>query len=110
MYEKFWVLFGASNQLLAALTLLSITVWLYQAGQRFAFTLYPMIFVLITPLWALTGITVANLRVSRGFDIELINAISAAALVLLALYLAVLALIKLRRNGRRKSSLVPENA
>lgn len=30
-WVKFWTLFGASNQLLAALTLLAITVWLYQA-------------------------------------------------------------------------------
>jgi carbon starvation protein len=28
-WTKFWTLFGASNQLLAALTLLTITVWLY---------------------------------------------------------------------------------
>ncbi|HET6344760.1 MAG TPA: carbon starvation CstA family protein, partial [Myxococcota bacterium] len=45
MWQKFWTLFGASNQLLAALTLLSITVWLHQARRRIAFTLYPMIFV-----------------------------------------------------------------
>ena len=43
-WTKFWTLFGASNQLLAALTLLTITVWLYQARQRIAFTLVPMIF------------------------------------------------------------------
>src|ERR1044072_4915151 len=34
MYLKYWTLFGASNQLLAALTLLSVTVWLYQARKR----------------------------------------------------------------------------
>ena len=49
---KFWTLFGASNQLLAALTLLAITFWLYQARQRIAFTLLPMIFVLVITLWA----------------------------------------------------------
>ena len=38
-WNDFWTLFGASNQLLAALTLLSITAWLYEARQRIAFTL-----------------------------------------------------------------------
>ena len=109
-WSKFWTLFGASNQLLAALTLLSITVWLYQARQRIAFTLIPMIFVLVITLWALVSLVVANLRVTKvmagQFDVEFVNAVAAAALVLLALYLAVLALVKLR-SDRRQSSLVP---
>ncbi len=105
-WSKFWTLFGASNQLLAALTLLSITVWLYQARQRIAFTLYPMIFVLAITLWALVQLVVANLRATKGFDIELINAMAAAALVALALYLAVLALMKLRGDQQR-GTLIP---
>ena len=92
-WSKFWTLFGASNQLLAALTLLTITVWLYQARQRIAFTLLPMIFVLVITLWALISLVIGNLRITKigsgQLDIELINAIAAAALVVLALYLAV---------------------
>jgi carbon starvation protein len=95
-WSKFWTLFGASNQLLAALTLLAITVWLYQARRRIAFTLIPMLFVLVITLWALTRMTFANLRVTKGFDIELINGLASGALVLLALYLAATALFKLR--------------
>jgi carbon starvation protein len=102
---EFWTLFGASNQLLAALTLLAITVWLYQARQRIGFTLLPMLFVLAITLWALVRIVVGNLRASAGFDIRLVNAIAAAALVTLAIYLVVAALIKLR--GGRKASLAP---
>lgn len=109
-WAKFWTLFGASNQLLAALTLLSITVWLYQARQRIAFTLFPMIFVLVITLWALVSLVIGNLRITKigtgQFDIELINAIAAAALVLLALYLAVLALLRIR-SDRRGETLVP---
>ncbi len=106
-WSKFWTLFGASNQLLAALTLLSITVWLYQARRRIAFTLLPMIFVLVITLWALSSLVIGNLRVTKigsgQLDIELINAIAAAALVVLALYLAVVALVKVRgdkQSGR----------
>jgi carbon starvation protein len=108
-WAKFWTLFGASNQLLAALTLLSITVWLYQARQRIAFTLLPMIFVLVITLWALISIVIGNLRVTRigsgQMDIELINAIAAAALVVLSLYLAVVALVKVR-GDRQTGTLV----
>ena len=105
-WSKFWTLFGASNQLLAALTLLTITAWLYQARKRIAYTLVPMAFVLVITLWALSMMVVGNLRATKGFDVELINAVASAALVLLALYLAVTALLKLR-NDRRKDTLTP---
>ena len=108
-WSKFWTLFGASNQLLAALTLLSITVWLYQARRRIAFTLLPMIFVLVITLWALISLVIGNLRVTKigsgQLDIELINAIAAAALVVLALYLAVVALVRVR-GDRQTDTLV----
>jgi carbon starvation protein len=106
-WSKFWTLFGASNQLLAALTLLTITAWLYRARQRIAYTLAPMCFVLVITLWALGGIVVGNLRLTRGFDIELINALTAAALVGLALYLTVLAILRVRGDRRRGGTLVP---
>jgi carbon starvation protein len=112
-WTKFWTLFGASNQLLAGLTLLTITVWLYHARQRIAFTLLPMIFVLVITLWALIALVIGNLRATKiasgVIDIESINAIAAAALVGLALYVAVAALIKIR-GDRQKGSLVEAHA
>ncbi len=112
-WTKFWTLFGASNQLLAALTLLTITVWLYKARQRIAFTLVPMIFVLVITLWALVSLVIGNLRLTKigsGLvDIELMNGIAAGALVLLALYLAGLALFKVR-TGRQQGSLTSPHA
>ncbi|TFH57985.1 MAG: carbon starvation protein A, partial [Candidatus Zixiibacteriota bacterium] len=72
-YIKFWTLFGSSNQLLAALSLLTITVWLHQARKRIAFTLLPMLFVLTITLWSLVSLAVSNFRTARGFDIAAIN-------------------------------------
>ncbi len=113
-WAKFWTLFGASNQLLAALTLLTITVWLYQSRQRIGFTLVPMIFVLIITLWALVSLVIGNLRITKiasgQIDIELINAIAAAALVTLALYLAALALFRMRSERPRGSLTTPHPA
>lgn len=40
-YRTFWTLFGTSNQRLAALTLLAITVWLRQTGRPCWFTAAP---------------------------------------------------------------------
>jgi carbon starvation protein len=44
-YRLFWTLFGTSNQLLASLSLLAITVWLKKLGKPFWFTLAPMLLV-----------------------------------------------------------------
>jgi carbon starvation protein len=52
-YRTFWTLFGTSNQLLAALTLLAVSVWLKRSGRAYWFTLAPMFFVLTITLWAL---------------------------------------------------------
>jgi len=104
-YLRFWTLFGASNQLLAALTLLSITVWLYRARRRIAFTLIPLLFVLVITLWSLTNLAVLNFRAGHGFDASMLNAIAAAALVLLAIFLAIAAFIRLRTDTRGKLTL-----
>lgn len=98
---KFWTLFGASNQLLAALTLLLITVWLYRARKRIWFTLLPMLFVLTITLWSLGGLTIANLQAANGVGVELINAVAAGVLILLALFLAMTALLKVRGEKSR---------
>jgi carbon starvation protein len=54
-YRTFWTLFGTSNQLLAALTLLAITVWLKRSGKRAWFTFAPMLFLMVITLWSLAG-------------------------------------------------------
>lgn len=108
-YQDFWTLFGASNQLLAALTLLSITVWLYQARKRIAFTLLPMLFVLAITMWALGGLVVGNFRAAVGFDIKLVNGFASLALISLAIYLVVTALVKVRAE-RHGSGLTEETA
>jgi carbon starvation protein len=48
-----WPLFGTSNQLLAGISLLLITIWLKRLGRPIIYTLVPMIFVLFMTLWAM---------------------------------------------------------
>jgi carbon starvation protein len=97
---KFWTLFGASNQLLAGLTLLSVTMWLYKARRRIAFTLIPMIFVLTITLWSLSELAIANFKSARGWDMFAVNSLASSILIILALYLAITALLKVRREKR----------
>lgn len=47
-----WPLFGSTNQILAGLTLLVISVMLIRYGRPARYTMLPMIFVLITSSWA----------------------------------------------------------
>lgn len=86
-WAKFWTLFGASNQLLAALTLITLTVWLRRSGKPFLFVLVPMLFVLVITLWALVQLFVINLRAAAGGSAAIMNACAAAAFIVLALFL-----------------------
>jgi len=49
-----WPLFGATNQLLAALAFLVITVYLARKGKPIMFTLIPFFVMLIMTAWAIT--------------------------------------------------------
>lgn len=46
-----WPIFGASNQLMAALTFLVITLWLLARGANFYVALIPMFFMMFMRLW-----------------------------------------------------------
>ncbi|MCF6411077.1 carbon starvation CstA family protein [Pseudalkalibacillus salsuginis] len=48
-----WPLFGTSNQLLAGITLLLVSIWLKKQGRNFMPTFIPMVFVLFMTVWAM---------------------------------------------------------
>jgi carbon starvation protein len=78
VWETFWSLFGASNQLLAALTLLGVTVWLWRTrGVRWVWfvTGIPTLFMYVMSTWALLQI------ISQSFG----SLVATIAMVLLAL-------------------------
>ena len=52
-YLVAWPIFGTSNQMLASLTLLVISVWLVRSGKSAIYTILPMIFMLVTTVTAL---------------------------------------------------------
>jgi carbon starvation protein len=50
-----WQLFGTTNQLLAGLALLAITIYLLRRGKPLVYTLVPMLFILISTLTAMVS-------------------------------------------------------
>ncbi|HTM20324.1 MAG TPA: carbon starvation protein A [Kofleriaceae bacterium] len=81
-YKLFWTLFGTSNQLLAALSLLTITVWLRRHHRRHWFTAIPMVFVMATTVWSL--ILQARQVVDGASTAQILNGVVSLVLVALA--------------------------
>lgn len=100
-YRLFWTLFGTSNQLLAALTLLGITIWLKKSGRPAWFTLLPMLFVMFMTAWSLLVQVQWAYRTMMGEGFALsttaLNGIVSLALLFLAATLIVEALRSLSR-------------
>jgi carbon starvation protein len=87
-----WQLFGASNQLLAALSLLLVTVWLRSVGRSVAFVGIPMLFMYVTTM-AATAVTGYNLLVTIATrpGQALISVIGAWAMVAVSVLLLIAA-------------------
>ena len=91
-YSTIWPLFGAANQLLAALALLAVCAWLGNIGKNNKMFYIPMLFMLVVTLVSLgqtamakvTAITTSGVTVA-----PVVQLVLAAILFLLALVLAV---------------------
>jgi carbon starvation protein len=87
VWKTFWSLFGASNQLLAALTLLGVTVWLWRTRRQawvWLVTGVPTLFMYVMSTWALATMTLPRFRSAAGWTLPA-DPVPWAGLVLLAL-------------------------
>jgi carbon starvation protein len=111
-YRLFWVLFGTSNQLLAALSLLGISVWLRRTGRPSLFTVVPMAFVMTVTLWSLVlqVSAAAGALVTSGlrFDTVTLNALVSVLLIGLAVVLIVEGVHAALSAPRLASSSAPQ--
>ena len=91
-YAKIWALFGAANQLLAALGLLAVAAWLGKIGRNNKMFYIPMVFMLLVTLTSLvfTIITQVNL-VTSGADVTwgIVRGVIAVLLIILAIDLVI---------------------
>ncbi len=88
-----WSLFGSTNQVLGALTLLTISIYLRQRGRNYLYTFVPMAFMLVVTLIAM----VINLdKYWRGGQLLLVFV--AASIFLLSIWLVVEAVLRFRKD------------
>jgi carbon starvation protein len=113
-----WQLFGASNQLLASLSLLVVTVWLRSEKRKTTWALIPMLFMYITTIFA-TLVTARNLYVTIASNAQTgsLAGAGAWAMIAVAVLLIVAALLigwdglkAYRRYGAQPAALEPKEA
>ena len=92
-YAKIWALFGAANQLLAALGLLAVAAWLGTMGKNNKMFLFPMAFMLVVTIVSLCQTILTNFKAATAGTGEIlwcwIRAGLGTLLVILAIVLAV---------------------
>jgi len=85
VWKAIWPLFGATNQLLAALALITFVVFLKHRRIAFGFALIPAVLMIIMPITALVMMVVQHGPLSMLGGIAL-------AMVLLGLYVVIMSL------------------
>lgn len=105
-YTKIWPLFGAANQLLAALGLIAVCTWLGQVGKNNKMFYVPMVFMLVVTICSLiqtiiAKITAFNAGAADGW--ALIQSAMAFFLIVLALVLTGTAVKTLGRQKKEKA-------
>lgn len=92
-YANIWPLFGAANQLLAALGLLAVATWLGKVGKNNKMFLLPMAFMLIVTITSLCFTLKSNIAgiMAGGDGVTwcIIRVVISALLVVLAIILAI---------------------
>ena len=99
-----WPLFGAANQLLAALALLAVCAWLGNAGRNNKMFYVPMAFMLVVTLASLVMTVVSKVQLLLGpaqaLALQAGGAFGVAAQVIIALLLLALAVVLAVRGAK----------
>ena len=106
-YTKIWPLFGAANQLLAAIGLLAVCTWLGSVGKNNKMFYIPMVFMLAVTICSLIQTITAKLTAytSGSADVwALIQALIAVLLVVLSVILAVISAKTLLKQKSEKKN------
>jgi carbon starvation protein len=99
-FKLIWPLFGSANQLMAALALIAISVWLYRRGRKSWYAMIPAVFMIATTIASLIYLLIKTYLPSG--NIVLIS----ADILLLSLAIGVIglsfkAIIRLRIESGR---------
>ena len=99
MANNLWTMFASANQMLAALTLLTASLWLFKNKLKFWMATLPMFFMIVTSGTAVFQLFLQNLDkwMKKGFSEGGVTAIGSLTLFCLAIVLLVLGALKLRK-------------
>ena len=107
-YAKIWALFGAANQLLAALGLLAVCCWLGKVGRNNKMFYVPMFFMLAVTLTSLVFTIKAQLKgiMAGGAGVVwfYVRGIFAVLLIVLAIILVVEGIQALSKQAMAKQA------
>lgn len=93
-WANVWILFGSANQLMAALALLLVTLWLMSQGKNYWWTFIPFIFMFITTMVALgrTAYQVIQVALTQELAIDKLIGNWVAGIIAIILFIAALVL------------------
>jgi len=97
-----WPVFGSANQLMAALALIAISLWLTMMQKKRLFTILPALFMLATTIYSLGFLLIKKFLPSGNFPLVGITII----LFLLAWFVFVIALRKFIEYAKNKEVTV----
>lgn len=95
-WKTFWSVFGTSNQLMAAMTLLALSIWMAKTKKAWWLAAIPMVFLTLVTFSSFIRMVAVAAHSSRGMDLP-------AWIALFLLVLAVFLFIESLRFVFRKS-------
>ena len=114
--KQIWGVFGAANQLLAAIAMLAVCTWLGKIGKNNKMFFFPMCFMLVATIWALCATIIGKVKGIASGELAAAAAAGGApmwghwfqmiwscVLVVLAVVLAVTAFKTLSEQGKKKA-------
>lgn len=97
--QALWPLFGATNQLLAGLSLVVVTVWLKQCGRPWLYTGVPMILVVCA-----AGLSMAGNIMNYWAAGNLVLMVVGSFVLALEIWVVLEGAVAMRRLGNEKST------
>lgn len=98
-----WPLFGTSNQLLAAISLLIVTIWLKRKGRNYIYTLVPLVFLLFMTLWAMVQQVFFDWSGYGSSDGDILLFIFGAIILTFAIWIVLEALFLFRKSSSKQT-------
>jgi carbon starvation protein len=103
--RQMWPVFGAGNQLIGALALITVTVWLVQRARQHWFAAVPAVFMVVTTTAAL--VVQARLNLASG---SAVLGYTALALLVLSLGVVAVGLSRFARAVQQPTPVAMETA